>query len=102
MTEQAIEARPARRPRLRDVGLALSIALAVIFAVIVEDLIAVMLAHSASWSELAVLSLFAVPLGTGWVAIAISLAERPLWVRLGVAALLLLVPPLILLGVWNA
>ena len=36
------------------------------------------------------------------VAIAISLADRPMRLRLGVAALLLIVPPLILLGVWNA
>jgi hypothetical protein len=101
VTEQA-QAKSARRLTMRDTGLALSIALAMIFAVIVEDLIAVMVAHSASWSELSVLSLFAVPLVTGWVAIAISLADRPLWVRWSVAVLLLLVPPLVLLGVWNA
>jgi len=102
VNEQAAKLEPLRRVNLRDAGLAVCIALAMIFAVIVEDLVAVMIAHSASLSELAVLSLFAVPLVTGWVAIAISLAERPIRLRLGVAALLLLLPPLILLGVWNA
>ena len=71
-------------------------------SVVVEDLVAVMLANSATWRELAVLSLFAVPLVTGWVAIALSLSARPAWLRLSVAALLLLVPPLVLFGVWNA
>ena len=92
---------PERRSGLSDIGLALSIALAAVFAVIVEDLFAIMLAHSATWGELAVLSLFAVPLLTGWVAIAIGLWSRPPWVRWSAAVLLLLVPPLVLLGVWN-
>jgi hypothetical protein len=98
--EAAVSA-PRRRSGLSDVGLALSIVLAAIFAVIVEGLFALMLAHSATWRELAVLSLFAVPLLTGWVAIAIGLWSRPPWVRWSAAVLLLLVPPLVLLGVWN-
>jgi len=102
MIERAAGVSPVRRLNLRDAGLAVCIALAVIFAVIVADIIAVMIAHSATWSELAVLSVFAVPLVTGWVAIGISLADRSLSLRVRVAALLLLVPPLILLGVWNA
>ena len=93
---------PKPRSGLSDVGLGLSIVLAAVFAVIVEDLLAIMLSHSATWSELAVLSLFAVPLVTGWVAIAICLAGRPVWLRLGVAALLLLLPPLVLFVTWNA
>jgi len=101
MIEQAAEAKSARRLNLRDVGLAICIVLATVFAVIVEDLVAVMVAHSASWSELAVLGVFAVPLVTGWIAITISLADYPLRVRWFVAALLLLVPPFVLLGVWN-
>jgi hypothetical protein len=100
--EQAVEAEPVRRLNLRDAGLGVCIVLAVIFAVIVEYLVAVMFAHSAGWGEFAVLGVFAVPLVTGWVAIAISMAGRPLWVCSSVAALLLLVPPLILLGIWNA
>ena len=101
MIEQAVEAKPVWRPGLRDSGLALCIVLAVIFAVIVEYLAAVMVAHSAGWGEFAVLSVFAVPLVTGWVAIAISMAGRPLCVRWSVAVLLLLVPPLILFAIWN-
>jgi hypothetical protein len=99
--EAAVSA-PRRRSGLSDVGLALSIVLAAIFAVIVEGLFALMLAHSATWRELAVLSLFAVPLLTGWAAIAMSLWSRPLPVRLSVAALLLLLPPAILLGLHSA
>jgi hypothetical protein len=100
--KRAIEADPVRRSNLGDTGLGLSIVLATIFAVIVEYLLAVMLTHSAGWSEIGVLSVFAVPLVTGWVAIAISLAERPLWVRGAVAALLILVPPALLLLIWYA
>lgn len=92
---------PERRSGLSDIGLALSIVLATVFAVIVEDLLAIMLAHSATWRELAVLSLFAVPLLTGWVAIAICLAGRALWVRWSVAVLLVFVPPALLLAIWN-
>jgi hypothetical protein len=102
VTEQIALSRPAGRGRLANAGLALSIVLAVVFAVIVEDLLALMLANSATWGELAVLLLFAVPLLTGWAAIAISLSGRPMGLRLGVAALLLLVPPLVLVGVWHA
>ena len=101
MSDEAALPVPERRSGLSDIGLGLSIVLAAVFAVIVEDLLAIMLAESATWRELAVLSLFVVPLVTGWVAIAISLAGRPVWLRLGVAAVLLLVPPLVLLGVWN-
>ena len=101
MTEQAAISQAARRQSLASVGLALCIALAAVFGVIVEGLAALMVENSASWRELAVLGLFAVPLVTGWVAIAISLAERPFWLRLSVAALLLLVPPALLFGLWN-
>jgi hypothetical protein len=102
MMARAVEPASARRLILRDIGLALSIVLAMVFAVIVEDLVAIMLAHSAGWREFAVLSLFAVPLLTGWVAIAISLTERPLGLRLCVAALLLLAPPAFLVAIWHA
>jgi len=49
-----------------------------------------------------VLGLFATPLLTSWVAIAIWLASRSLRLKLSVGALLLLAPPLILFGVLNA
>jgi hypothetical protein len=101
MIEQAVEASAARRS-LRDAGLALCVVLAMIFAVIIEYLAAIMVTHSAGSGEFAVLSVFAVPLVTVWVAIAISLADRRLWVRWAVAALLLLVPPLLLFGALNA
>jgi uncharacterized membrane protein YuzA (DUF378 family) len=48
-----------------------------------------------------VLGLFALPLVTAWMGIAISLASRALWLRVSVAALLLLAPPAFLLAVWN-
>ena len=99
---EAVASKSPRRLSWADTGLALCIALAVVFAVIVEDLVAMMLANSATWRELAVLGLFAVPLVTGWVAIALSLSARPAWLRLSVAALLLLVPPLILAGLLDA
>ena len=102
MTEQAAISQAARRQSLASVGLALCIALAAVFGVIVEGLAALMVENSATWRELAVLGLFAVPLITGWVAIAISLASRALWLRIAVAVILLLVPPVLLLGLWNA
>ena len=100
--EQTAVSQAARRKSLASVGLALCIALAAVFGVIVEGLAALMVENSASWRELAVLGLFAVPLVTGWVAIAISLASRTLWLRIAVAVILLLVPPVLLLGLWNA
>ena len=99
--EQAAVSQTIRRQGLANAGLALCILLAVVFGVIVEGLVALMVENSANWRELAVLGLFAVPLVTGWVAVAISLAGRPFWLRLSVAALLLLVPPAVLFGAFN-
>jgi hypothetical protein len=100
--EQAIAPASPHRRNLAGLGIALSVVLAVPLAMIVEGLAFMMVENSATWRELAALGLFAVPLVTGWVAIAISLAGRPFRLRLGVAALLLVVPPALLLGVWNA
>jgi hypothetical protein len=61
-----------------------------------------MFENDADQYALAVLGLFATPLLTTWVAIAIWLASRSLWLRWTVAALLLLAPPLILFGMLNA
>jgi len=102
VTEQAAIPRPMRRWSLTEVGMALSIALAVAYGVLVADLGLIMLQNDADQSAFAVLGLFATPLLTTWVAIAIWLASRPLWLRWTVAALLLLAPPLILFGALNA
>jgi hypothetical protein len=102
MMEQAIAPHPPGRRNLAGFGIALSVALAIPLAMIVEGLAFMMVENSATWRELAVLSLFAVPLVTGWVAIAISLAGRPSRLRLSVAVLLLLVPPVLLFAIWNA
>jgi len=102
MMEEAAIPRPARHSGLAEVGMVLSIALAVVYGVVVENLGLIMLQNDADQSALAVLGLFATPLLTTWVAIAIWLASRPLWLRWMVAALLLLSPPLILAGFLNA
>jgi hypothetical protein len=102
MTAQGIAPASASRRSWADAGLAVTIVLAVPLAVIVEGLGVMMVENSATVSELAVLGLFALPLLTGWAAIALSLARRPLSLRLAVAALLLLAPPLILLGIGYA
>jgi hypothetical protein len=99
---EAVIPRPARRWGLAEFGMALSIGLAVVYGVVVENLGLIMLQNDADQSALAVLGLFATPLLTTWVAIAIWLASRPLWLRWTVAGLLLLGPPLILFGVLNA
>jgi hypothetical protein len=99
MMEQAIA--PAPRSLSSDIGLAISIVLAVPLAMIVEGLAVVMVANAATGSELAVLGLFAVPLLTVWAAIALSLWTRPVRLRWSAAALLLLLPPLLLAGFWN-
>jgi hypothetical protein len=95
-------AEPAPRWNLASLGMALSIALAVIYGVVVEDLGLIMVRNNADNYAMAVLGLFATPLLTTWVAIAIWLGSRPLWLRWSVAALLLLAPPLILFGALNA
>jgi len=100
--EQAISSPPAGRRLSSDIGLGVSIVLAVPLAMIVEGLGLVMVENAATWRELAVLGLFALPLLTAVAAIALSLTGRPLWLRWTVAALLVLVPPVILLGVWHA
>jgi hypothetical protein len=99
--EQAAVSTPERRWRLRELGMAVSIVLAVIYGVVVEDMGLIMVQNRAGDLAFAVLGLFATPLFTTWVAIAIWLAHRPLWLRWTVAALLLLAPPL-MLGVLNA
>jgi len=99
---EAAIAEPARRWNLAGVGMALSIALAVVYGVVVEDLGLIMVRNNADQFALAVLGLFATPLLTTWVAIAIWLVSRPLWLRWTVAALLVLAPPLILFGFLNA
>jgi hypothetical protein len=99
--EQTIAPDPARRRNLAGIGIAVSVVLAVPLAMIVEGLAFMMVENSATWRELAVLGLFAVPLVTGWAAIAICVAGRSFRLRLGVAVLLLLVPPALLLGLWN-
>ena len=101
MQEAAI-ANPGGRWTLTELGMAVSIALSVVYGVVVADLGLIMLRNNADQHALAVLGLFATPLLTSWVAVAIWLASRPLWLRLTVAALLLLAPPLILFGVLNA
>jgi hypothetical protein len=102
VTEEAAILEPARRWGLAEIGIALSIVLAVVYGVVVADLGLIMLQNDADQFAFAVLGLFATPLLTTWVAIAIWLASRPLWLRWTVAALLLLVPPLILFGALNA
>jgi zinc transporter ZupT len=92
---------PARQSLSSDIGLAISIALAVPLAMTVEGLAVVMVDNAATRSELAVLGLFAVPLLTVWAAIALSLWTRPVRLRWSAAALLLLLPPLLLAGFWN-
>ena len=99
---EAAIAEPARRWNLAGVGMALSIALAVVYGVVVEDLGLIMVRNNADQFALAVLGLFATPLLTTWVAIAIWLVSRPRWLRWTVAALLVLAPPLILFGFLNA
>jgi len=100
--EEAALPQPARRWSLREIGMALSIVLAVIYGVVVADLGMIMVQNDADQSALAVLGLFASPLFTTWVAIAIWLARRQLWLKLSVGALLVLAPPLILFGALNA
>ena len=102
MTERAIDTPPVGRRNWSDIGLAVTIVLAVPLAMIVEELSLIMARNSATWGELGVLALFAAPLITTWAAIAISLASRPLKFRLAVAALLLLVPPALILVLSNA
>jgi hypothetical protein len=100
--QEATIAKPAHRPSLTEIGMALSIALTVIYGVVVGQLGLIMLQNDADQHALAVLGLFATPLLTSWVAIAIWLASRSLRLKLSVGALLLLAPPLILFGVLNA
>lgn len=100
--EQAAITRPRRRRNLAEYGMALSIALTVVYGVIIAGLSLFMLRNNADGKALAALGIFAIPLFTSWVAIAIWLASRPLWLRWTVAALLLLAPPLILLGILSA
>jgi hypothetical protein len=99
--ERAVEA-GVRRRNWSDVGVGVSVVLAVPLAMIVEWLAAVMIENSAKGADFAVLSLFAVPLVTAWAAIALSLSAKPVGIRLAVAALLLLAPPLLLLATSNA
>ena len=100
--EQAVAPPLPRRYNWSDIGLVVSIVLAIPLAMIVETIGFIMVENSASWRQLTVLGLFAVPLLTGWAAIAIGLASRPLRLRLSVAAVLLVGPPVLLLGMWNA
>jgi hypothetical protein len=97
--EDAITVEPRHAWTLTELGMALSIALAIIYGVIVADFALVMIENDADQTAIAVLGLFATPLLTSWVAIAIWLARRPLWLRWSVAALLVLAPPLILTGI---
>ncbi|MBO0749391.1 MAG: hypothetical protein J2O44_03035 [Porphyrobacter sp.] len=101
MTEQALSARPAGKRSWSDIGLAVMIVLTVPLAMIVEALSVIMAENAAGWREYAVLALFAAPLVTAWAAIGISLASRPVWLRTAVAALVLLVPPVLLFGAFN-
>lgn len=100
--EHAVSSIPARRRLSSEIGLAVSIFLAVPLAIIVEGLALAMIQNAATWRELAVLGLFALPLLTAVAAIALSLTGRPRWLQWAVAALLLLVPPVVLLSVWRA
>ena len=102
MMEQAAIPQSARRWKLAELGMGLSVALAIIYGVLVCEMGLIMLQNDAGEYAFAVLGLFATPLLTTWVAIAIWLAKRPRWLQLSTAALLLLAPPLILLGVLNA
>jgi hypothetical protein len=102
VTGEAAISEPARRFGLRELGMAVSIALAVLYGVVVEDMGLLMIQNRAGEFAFVVLGLFATPLLTTWVAIAIWLAHRPPWLKLSVAALLLLAPPLILFGFINA
>ena len=101
MSEPAILAAPRRAPSLGDAGIALCVVLAVPFAMFVEWFGYLLVERSVGFDEWAAFSVFAVPLVTVWWAIALTLSARQLWLRLGVAALLLLVPPIILFGVLN-
>ncbi len=96
------EAVTVRRWSLANIGMALSVGLAVIYGVVVEDMALIMYQNNAGDFAFAVLGLFATPLLTTWVAIAIWLASRPRWAQATVAALLLLAPPLILFGALHA
>jgi hypothetical protein len=100
--EQAVAPRATAKRYWSDLGLALAVVLSVPLAMIVEYLSLVMAENSASWSELGVLGLFALPLVTAWVGIALSLASHALWLRLSVAVLLLFVPPAFLFIAWYA
>ena len=101
MIERLAETSAVRKPYWPNVGVAVSVVLAVPLAMIVEWLAAVMIENSATGADWAVLSLFAVPLVTAWAAIALSLSSKPAGMRLAVAALLLLAPPVLLFGVFN-
>ena len=92
---------PAARRSLRDAGIAVSILLALPLTLIVEWLGYTMIENAASWGELTVLALFALPLVTALLAIALTLSARPLWLRLSTAALLVLAPPAILFGAFH-
>jgi hypothetical protein len=102
VTGEAAISEPARRLSLRELGMAVSIALAVLYGVVVEDMGLLMIRNHAGDFAFVVLGLFATPLLTTWVAIAIWLAAQPRWAQLTVAALLLLAPPLILFGMLDA
>jgi hypothetical protein len=99
--EQAAAPGAAARRNWSDLGLALAVILCLPLAMIVEYLGLVMAENSATLGEMSALSLFAVPLVTTWGAIAISLASRAPWLRIAVAAILLLVPPILLFGAFN-
>ena len=83
MTGEAAILEPARRWSLAEIGIALSIVLPVVYGVVVEDLGLIMLQNDANQFAFAVLGLFATPLLTTWIAIAIWLAARPLVLTAG-------------------
>jgi hypothetical protein len=97
--DKVITAGPRHNWTLTEFGMAVSIALAIVYGVIVADFALVMIENDADQKAIAVLGVFATPLLTSWVAIAIWLARRPLWLRWSVATLLVLGPPLILMGI---
>ena len=91
--ERAALSQPQRGLRRHDVGLSLAIALAFVLAIIMEWFANFVFARSPDTFAIVTVALMALPLLLGFTAIGISLFKRPMWVRVGVAILLLLVPP---------
>ena len=85
---------PVGKTRARhEVGLVLVVGCAFLLALVTEWLAQFFLGELSDPFSLATLALMAAPLLLTYIAIAISLARRPLWLRVSIAIFLLLVPP---------